>query len=216
MKIAAIIFLTFGFLSLIGAACKGDSVFGPIFCIALGGFFFYKFLEKREEEKENESNTQKRQSVSDQKCDATCNNIRGAIESEPISPHKKSLIDVQTEMTLEQREAAVCLLIFFSGFNENPSAEIPMRVLGQSLLFFGIPDTREYITEITSKFSDSEELINTVITIESVPAKEYLLLSCYDLIKNCDKEEAFGILYNIANDMGYNNSKLMNLIIAYS
>lgn len=38
MKIAGYILLIFGGLSFLGAAFKGNSVFGPLFCIALGAF----------------------------------------------------------------------------------------------------------------------------------------------------------------------------------
>ena len=46
--------------------------------------------------------------------------------------------------------------------------------------------------------------------------KEFLLLTCYDLTKMSGRAEAYELLYNIANDMGYNRERLHMLIRQYS
>lgn len=66
-----------------------------------------------------------------------------------------------------------------------------------------------------SKFSDSDTLINTVITIRPAKAKEFLLLTCYDLVKSSRKPEASDALFGIANDMGYDRAKMQRLITLY-
>ena len=52
MKIAGYIFLIIGGLSFLGAAFKGNSAFGPLFCIALGAFLVYRANNKESEQKE--------------------------------------------------------------------------------------------------------------------------------------------------------------------
>ena len=59
-------------------------------------------------------------------------------------------------------------------------------------------------------------MIDTVMTIVDRQYKEFLLLSCYDLAKMSGKAEAYDLLYNIANEMGYNRDRFNSLIKQYS
>ena len=59
-------------------------------------------------------------------------------------------------------------------------------------------------------------MIDTVMTIVDRQYKEFLLLSCYDLTKMSGKAEAYDLLYNIANEMGYNRDRFNSLIKQYS
>lgn len=52
MKTISWIFLVIGGLSFLGAALKGDSVFGPLFWIGLGAFLLHRANNK---EKENDA-----------------------------------------------------------------------------------------------------------------------------------------------------------------
>ncbi len=88
-------------------------------------------------------------------------------------------------------------------------------LLKQSALFYGLPDSPLFLSKIMSKYSDADALLDIVLTIKPVKAKEFLLLSCYDLIKSTGKQEAFDLLFNIANDMGYDRTKMEQLILLY-
>lgn len=215
MKTVAIICLILGGLSLIGAAYKGDSVFGPLFFIALGAFFAHRHANR----KDSQNNKYTNPSFSD--------NIKSIEESvsQPIQITKaKSVSDyhpdttenLQSKLTTQQKEASLCLLSFFGGFNNNLEDEVPMIVFRQASSFFGIPYSATAISQMMAKFSDSDLLIDTVLTIQSPKVKEYLLLCCYDLIKSVNNPDAHEILYNIANDMGYNKFKMRQLITKYS
>lgn len=52
MKKAGWIILVIGVLAFIGAALKGDSVFGPLFWIGIGGLLLYLKREREENDKE--------------------------------------------------------------------------------------------------------------------------------------------------------------------
>lgn len=52
MKTAGWIILLFGVLAFIGAALKGNSVFGPSFWIGIGGLLLYLKRERDENDKE--------------------------------------------------------------------------------------------------------------------------------------------------------------------
>ena len=66
-----------------------------------------------------------------------------------------------------------------------------------------------------SKYTDADSLVDIVLTIKSVKAKEFLLLTCYDLIKTSHTSEAYDLLLGIANDMGYNKIRFEQLVQFY-
>ena len=59
-----------------------------------------------------------------------------------------------------------------------------------------------------------------LVTVDGAPVqltyKEFLLLTCHDLTKMSGKVEAYELLYNIANEMGYNKDRFNALIEQYS
>lgn len=205
MKIAGYIFLIIGGLSFLGAAFKGNSAFGPLFWIALGAFLVYSANNKESEQKEKI-----RQSAEYRE--------NSTVESMPNSNNDQkldSLEDIQSQLTLRQREAAMCLISFFGGFSDNLNDDVPMILFRQAAKFFGLSDSPIVLSQMMSKFSDSDTLINTVITIRPAKAKEFLLLTCYDLVKSSRKPEASDALFGIANDMGYDRAKMQRLISRY-
>ena len=67
-----------------------------------------------------------------------------------------------------------------------------------------------------SKYTDADALIEVVLTIKPFKAKVFLLLTCDDLIKSSDNSEAYELLFNIANYMGYDKTKMRSLINRYT
>lgn len=218
MRTAGWICLVIGVLSFFGAALKGNSVFGPLFWISLGAFLLYR-VNNKEVEREQKHTKLKQQSK--ESAQAQENIIKTLPETKqndiPELPIQRleSLEDIQAQLTLEQREAAMCMISFFGGYNNNMMDDAPIILFKQSAIFFGLPDSPAVLSKIMSKYTDADSLVDIVLTIKSVKAKEFLLLTCYDLIKYSGKSEAHDLLFNIANDMGYNKMKFEQLISLY-
>lgn len=204
MKTAGWIFIVIGALAFLGAASKGHSVFGPLFWIGIGGVLIYL---KREKEETNEKRT--------------------AVEpTAPKQPEKPQLeeekaktknVEQCTPVTFEQKEAALCLIAFFAGYNDDLTTDgAAYMVSYQSAIWFGIGNYKETLTAALPKYQDADKLIDTVLTIKDTKSREFILLTCYDLTKMSGKAEAYEFLYNIANDMGYNKEKFQKLIDQYS
>ena len=204
MKTAGWIFIVIGVLAFLGAASKGHSVFGPLFWIGIGGVLIYL---KREKEEANEKST--------------------AVESTaPKQPEKPQLekeiaktknVEPCTPVTFEQKEAVLCLIAFFAGYNDDLTTDgAAYMVSYQSAIWFGIGNYKETLTAALPKYQDADKLIDTVLTIKDRKSREFILLTCYDLTKMSGKAEAFEFLYNIANEMGYDKEKLHKLIDQYS
>lgn len=204
MKTAGWIFIVIGALAFLGAASKGHSVFGPLFWIGIGGVLIYL---KREKEETNEKRT--------------------AVEpTAPKLPEKPQLeeekaktknVEQCTPVTFEQKEAALCLIAFFAGYNDDLTTDgAAYMVSYQSAIWFGIGNYKETLTAALPKYQDADKLIDTVLTIKDTKSREFILLTCYDLTKMSGKAEAYEFLYNIANDMGYNKEKFQKLIDQYS
>ena len=204
MKTAGWIFIVIGALAFLGAASKGHSVFGPLFWIGIGGVLIYL---KREKEETNEKRT--------------------AVEpTAPKQPEKPQLeeekaktknVEQCTPVTFEQKEAALCLIAFFAGYNDDLTTDgAAYMVSYQSAIWFGIGNYKVTLTAALPKYQDADKLIDTVLTIKDTKSREFILLTCYDLSKMSGKAEAYEFLYNIANDMGYNKEKFQKLIDQYS
>ena len=204
MKIAGWIFIVIGVLAFIGAASTGHSVFGPLFWIGIGGVLIYL---KREKEEANEKRT--------------------AVEpTAPKQPEKPQLREEKAEtnnveqftlVTFEQKEAALCLIAFFAGYNDDLMTDgAAYMVSYQSAIWFGIGNYKETLTAALPKYQDADKLIDTVLTIKDRKSREFILLTCYDLTKMSGKAEAFEFLYNIANEMGYDKERLHKLIDQYT
>ena len=204
MKTAGWILIVIGALAFLGAASKGHSVFGPLFWIGIGGVLIYL---KREKEETNEKRT--------------------AVEpTAPKQPEKPQLeeekaktknVEQFTPVTFEQKEAALCLIAFFAGYNDDLTTDGSAYMVSyQSAIFFGIGNYKETLTAALPKYQDADKLIDTVLTIKDRKSREFILLTCYDLTKMSGKAEAFEFLYNIANEMGYDRERLLKLIDQYS
>ena len=198
MKTAGWIFIVIGVLAFLGAASKGHSVFGPLFWIGIGSVLIYL---KREKEVTNAEKT-----------------IVKPIE--PKQPEKTQVREEKAEtniVTFEQKEAALCLIAFFAGYNDDLTTDGSAYMVSyQSAIWFGIGNYKETLTAALPKYQDADKLIDTVLTIKDRKSREFILLTCYDLTKMSGKAEAFEFLYNIANEMGYDKEKLHKLIDQYS
>lgn len=213
MRIAGWIFIVFGALSFFGAALKGHSVFGPLFWIGLGAFFLYRASIKNIKKPIASDEMAK----GDHQDDNSINLVRDdnvRVEAAQ-SQRLESLDEIQSLLTLQQREAAMCLIAFFGGYNDNLMDDAPILLFKQAALFFGLPDSISVLSKIMSKYGDADMLVDIVLTIKPVKAKEFLLLTCYDLIKSSNKSEAYDLLFGIANDMGYDRQRFTNLISRY-
>ena len=182
MKTAGWIFIVIGALAFLGAASKGHSVFGPLFWIGIGGVLIYL---KREKEETNEKRT--------------------AVEpTAPKQPEKPQLeeekaktknVEQCTPVTFEQKEAALCLIAFFAGYNDDLTTDgAAYMVSYQSAIWFGIGNYKETLTAALPKYQDADKLIDTVLTIKDTKSREFILLTCYDLTKMSGKAEAYEFL----------------------
>ena len=208
MKKAGWIIIVFGTLAFIGAASKGHSVFGPLFWIGLGGALVY--LKKEKDENRDKEHVESKNVIQE-------NNkaTQGVYDDYSIEDTSES--GYVQPLSFEQKEASLCLIGFFAGYNDDiMTNDVAYMVACQSATFFGIDNYKGTLMEAMPKFNDPDILIDTVLTIKDKKTKEFLLLSCYDLAKMSDKEEAYELLYNIANDMGYNRERLTKLINQYS
>ena len=141
------------------------------------------------------------------------------LKVEEKNEKKPEVIDVEqnSQVTFEQKEAALCLIAFFAGYNDDiMTNDAAYMISYQSAIFFGIGNYKETLTAALPKYQDADKLIDTVLTIKDRKSREFILLTCYDLTKMSGKSEAYDFLYNIANEMGYNREKLHKLIGQYS
>lgn len=205
MKITGWIFVVLGALSFLGAALKGNNTFGPLFWIALGSYLIYR-ANKKSEEAENAASTYT--------SEANVSTLSSSQDETLIS--SESLDDIHSNLTTRQKEAAMCLIAFFGGYNDNQISDAMYLVFRQVAVFFGLPDTPEKLSQIMSKYDDADALIDIVLTIRHKKSKEFLLLTCYDLTKMSDRQEPFEILVSIANEMGYDREQFQNLVNQYS
>jgi hypothetical protein len=203
MKTTGWIFIVIGVLAFFGAASKGNSVFGPLFWIGIGGALIY-LKKEREENKEECAKIVPT---------STKETVNTAIENGGI----KESIEQSTSVTFEQKEATLCLIAFFAGYNDDLTADSAAYMISyQSAIFFGIGNYKETLIAALPKYQDADKLIDTVLTIKDRKSKEFILLTCYDLAKMSGKAEAYDFLYNIANEMGYNKERFHQLIDQYS
>lgn len=218
MRTAGWICLIIGVISFFGAALKGNSVFGPLFWIGLGAFLLDRANKRKQKTESDPIKTENLTKVETRTQEVVVGPISDNNQAD-VDIHAdqqlESLEDIQAQLTLPQREAAMCMISFFCGYNSNLTEDASIMLLKQSALFYGLPDSPLFLSKIMSKYSDADTLLDIVLTIKPVKAKEFLLLSCYDLIKSTGKQEAFDLLFNIANDMGYDRTKMEQLILLY-
>lgn len=204
MKTAGWIFVVIGALAFLGAASKGNSVFGPLFWIGIGIVLLYLKREREENKKKKTiAETTKPKKTETLKVEEKTSEVIDVEQSSPV--------------TFEQKEAALCLIAFFAGYNDNiMTNDAAYMVSYQSAIFFGIGNYKETLTAALPKYQDADKLIDTVLTIKDRKSREFILLTCYDLTKMSGKAEAFEFLYNIANEMGFNKECLHELIGQYT
>lgn len=206
MKITGYIFLIIGVLSFIGATLYGNSVFGPCFWIALGAYLIHKAKRKTED------NAGSNKNISE-----TMDDGKNKIGYLPVQQdNRESLEDIQSNLSTQQKEAALGIIIFFAGFNTIDMGDITANILHRASVIYGVSDDFENLTQTLSKYSDAASLMSTIVSIKNQKSKEFLLLTCYDLAKLSEKQEALEILYNMAYDMGYNREQFQELVNQYS
>lgn len=190
--------IVIGALSFIGAASKGHSVFGPLMWIGIGGTMVYLKREREECQIEVHDNAK---------------GIKVEAQKNPNDNKEIESTEGNVSLTYEQKEAALCLIAFFAGYNNDIiTNNAAQQVSYQSAVFYGIDNYEETLAAAMPKYNDADKLIDTVLTIRDKNAKEFLLLSCYDLAKMSGNEEAYEVLYNVAYEMGYNKERLYQLI----
>lgn len=207
-----------GGLSLIGALIGGHSAFGPAFWLALGLALVFIAKQKEDANRKMDAQvTETQQSIS---------NDVAQQQPKQESVHKQNMVDsspipseanVDIPMTTKQKEAAMCLISYFGGYNDdietNPRTNEMVYALSyQASIYFQIHNFPEMLPGAMSRNSDPDKMLDTVMTIQDRQYKEFLLLTCHDLTKMSGKAEAYELLYNIANEMGYNKDRFNALI----
>ncbi len=212
-----------GALSLIGALIGGHSAFGPAFWLALGLalVFFAKQKEDVNRKMDNQTTNPSAFSTQPVKEIQQQTRIESAVKSEPIeSTVASSNTSKDIPMTTKQKEAAICLVSFFGGYNDletnDEANQIVFELSCQVANYFGIQDFPAMLPGAMKRNSDPNKIIDTVLTIQDRQYRECLLLTCYDLAKMSMNPEAMELIFNIANDMGYNNDRFNSLIKQYS
>lgn len=201
MKTAGKIIFVFAILSFIGAAMKGNSVFGPCFWIAVGAFLIYRGYNKEESSESPEEHS---------------SNASTIIEPQ-IPPTTEHIDSIHNNLTQKQKEAILCMISFFAGFDERIAYSGKTElILNQACVFTGLPFTEENIKRIFAKNGDGEQIVNTLKTIKSTKAKEFLVLSCYDLSKETYNPDVINNVYKLGTDLGFNKQYINKLIQLYS
>lgn len=227
MRYFGIFCIILGGLSLLGALAAGHNAFGPLFWLALGIGLIIIAKQKEDKRKRSDQTTKsvKQQPVST----SQPNHVVQQYPKQESVTRQQTVGSIPTSygsnmsipMTMAQKEAAMCLISYFGGYNDNieTDAEINQMVYMlsyQASIYFGIKNFPEMLPGAMQRNSDPDKMIDTVMTIVDRQYKEFLLLSCYDLAKMSGKAEAYDLLYNIANEMGYNRDHFNSLIKQYS
>ncbi|MDE6021483.1 MAG: hypothetical protein K2H01_10885, partial [Ruminococcus sp.] len=118
MRTAGWICLVIGALSFLGAALKGNSVFGPLFWIGLGAFLLYRVNNKEDEREKEPTKPDQQSKEMIQVQESITKSVPEFKQNKtPELPNQQleTLEDIQAQLTLQQREAAMCLISFFGG-----------------------------------------------------------------------------------------------------
>lgn len=212
-----------GALSLIGALIGGHSAFGPAFWLALGLALVFFAKQKEDVNRKMDKQTTNPSASATQPVKEIQQQIRieTAVKSQPVeSKVAPSNTSKDIPMTTKQKEAAICLVSFFGGYNDletnDEANQIVFELSCQVANYFGIQDFPAMLPGAMKRNSDPNKIIDTVMTIQDRQYRECLLLTCYDLAKMSMNLEAMELIFNIANDMGYNNDRFNSLIKQYS
>ncbi len=219
MKTVGWIILVIAVLSFMGAALKGHSVFGPCFWIAVGAYLLYRANNKEEKEELSKKTETTVAPIKTQSKDTTVVKKSPTIKVDQEKPQKEkgqeTIGEIQAQMTLKQREAAMCMVALFGGYANKMPQEAMTFISSQAATFFGIPFNEAAISGMLARYSDADKMIDTVITIKPRKAKEFLLLTCHDFAANSSNNEASFLLENIAADMGYDKLQFRQLVTTY-
>lgn len=124
--------------------------------------------------------------------------------------------ELQAAMTLYEREAAMCLVAYFAGSidesNRNPGI---MYLHNQAAYFFGISGSAYDTALIMLKFPNLRAVIDALRSIQPVKAKEFLILTCYDLANISGNSSLRSNLEKIAAEMGYDSVNFNKLVGQY-
>ena len=220
MRTIGWICLVIGVLGLLGSILGGrQSAFGPLFWIALGAYLLHRANTKEQESETRIIDPGKTQKENNQVLDVFDNPV---LENKPLdinpldinnnhNQQLESLEDIQAQLSLQQREAALCLISFFGGYAKTMDNASIRYLFKQAALFFGIPDSPMLLSQIMIKHADFHILINTITSIKPIKAREFLLLTCYDLVNISNSPEALEYFDNLANNMGYNKKRMQQL-----
>ena len=203
MKTLGGIILFIGFFAFFGAVLKGNSVFGPCFWMALGIYLLYRANNKEEKE---EVSTKPKNSDSPTPVNNTPEikeSTKNVVAQEKPQEVKEpeTMEERQSQLSLKQREAAMCMVALFGGYANKMPQEALTFISSQAATFFGIPFKEAYISSMLARNYDSDKMIDTVVSIKSRKAKEFLLLTCHDFVANSSSDEARFLLENIAADI---------------
>ena len=212
-----------GALSLIGALIGGHSAFGPLFWLALGIALLFIAKQKEDVNRKMDKQTANPSASATQpvKEIQQQTRIETAVKSLPVeSKVAPSNTSKDIPMTTKQKEAAICLVSFFGGYNDletnDEANQIVFELSCQVANYFGIHDFPAMLPGAMKRNSDPNKIIDTVMTIQDRQYRECLLLTCYDLAKMSMNPEAMELIFNIANDMGYNEERFRSLIRQYT
>lgn len=212
-----------GSISLIGALIGGHSAFGPAFWLALGLALVFIAKQKEDVNRKMDNQSTNLSTFVPQPTNEVHQQARieTSDESRPVdSTVALSNTSKDIPMTTKQKEAAICLVSFFGGYNDletnDEANQIVFELSCQVANYFGIHDFPAMLPGAMKRNSDPNKIIDTVMTIQDRQYRECLLLTCYDLAKMSRNMEALELIFNIANDMGYNEERFNSLINQYS
>lgn len=212
-----------GALCLIGALIGGHSAFGPAFWLALGLALVFIAKQKEDVNRKVENQLTNLSASASNTTNETQQLSRA--ENTDRSESDESTValsntDKDIPMTTKQKESAMCLISYFGGYNDletnDEANQIVYELSCQVANYFGIHNFPAMLPGAMKRNSDPDKMIDTVMTIEDRQYRECLLLTCYDLAKMSRNGEALELIFNIANEMGYNEERFNSLIKQYS
>lgn len=192
--------IVLGIIAFLGAASKGHSVFGPAFWIGVGGLLVYLKRERTAEGSDDSTEVPSSEKT---------------VET-PAVVVKTASANTSTQdvpLTFGQKKAALCLIAFFSGFNEEMAhSEKVLLLADESAKKLGINNYREVVASAMYEFQDVDTLMDTILTIKDVKSKEIILSTCCEMAVMSKQFDAMCILRNVAREMGYSKEKIESLI----
>lgn len=224
MKNFGIFCIVLGGLSLLGALMAGHNAFGPLFWLALG-IALVIIAKQKEDNKLQTSTTTRPQTI--EPSSTTTDNSAALSTNNASSSQSNSIkakLEIQTiisdddePLTWEQKQAAICLISFFAGYNDDVETNDAIyQLTSHAAQYLEIPNYPEMLPDAMKKNQEPNKMMDRVMNIKDRKSKECTLLVCYDLTKMSGNDEAYEILFNIANEMGYNRERFQSLIRQYS